>query len=193
MDEVQLLCGRLLADPLVAAEVATQARAGVPTDRLATLRAALIACRGHHEHADRAARADVDDGLAAAVAGELAQACGRLPVRDRELLALRELLGLSHDEIGVLLDLDQDAVAGALAQASVGLRTQLRGPGQPVPPCAERDRALRAIARRHDETPVSESENDWLIAHLASCRGCAQAHAAVLEGAACYGAWTADA
>lgn len=127
------------------------------------------------------------------MAGELADACARLPGRDRELLALRDLLALPHEELGSLLELDPDAVAGALAAARVSLRTQLRGPGEAFPPCAERDRALRAIERRHDGLPLPESEEDWLIAHLATCRGCAQAHAAVLEAAACYGAWDAGA
>ncbi|MGH2873002.1 MAG: sigma factor-like helix-turn-helix DNA-binding protein, partial [Solirubrobacteraceae bacterium] len=169
-----------------------------------SLRGALAACRA--SGADAAAEAGsqpaasaaeagtqraTSGDLASAVAGELALACRRLDARERELLALRDLLGLSHGEIGVALELDAAAVPALLASARVALREAVRGPGAPQPACADRDRALAGIERRHDGVALDAAEEDWLIDHLAGCRGCAQAHAAALEAAACYGAWDA--
>ena len=89
-----------------------------------------------------------------AVAGELAAATARLPERQREALALRELLGLSYDDIGAVVGLDPAAVAPLLARARLRLRTALRGDGPPLPPCDERERALRTIALRQDGEEV---------------------------------------
>ncbi len=76
-----------------------------------------------------------------------------------------------------------------LAEARLDLRTQLRGAGAPQPDCDERERALRTIARRQDGEEVAAADDDWLIEHLGHCRGCRQAHAAMLEASACYRAW----
>jgi hypothetical protein len=126
-----------------------------------------------------------------AIAGELASAAGGLPLAEREALTLRELLGLGYDELAAAIDVAPDAVPVLLAQARLDLRTELRGPGAPQPECDERERALRTIARRQDGEEVVAADDDWLIEHLGHCRGCRQAHAAMLEASACYRAWAA--
>jgi transcriptional regulator with XRE-family HTH domain len=127
--------------------------------------------------------------LADAVAGELAAASDRLPIAEREVLALRELLGLSYDELADAAGVERDAVAPLLARARLHLREALRGAAHPEPACDERERALRTIALRQDAEEVPAADENWLIDHLGHCRGCRQAHAAMLEASACYRAW----
>ena len=130
------------------------------------------------------------DALPEAIARELAAAAGGLPLAQREALALRELLRLGYDELAEATGVAPDDVALLLAQARLDLRTQLRGAGAPQPDCDERERALRTIARRQDGEEVLAADDDWLIEHLGHCRGCRQAHAAMLEASACYRAWS---
>ena len=61
------------------------------------------------------------------MARELARATARLPQRQREALALRELLGLGYGDIGRLIGIDPAAVAPLLARARLRLRSELRG------------------------------------------------------------------
>jgi sigma-70-like protein len=210
MDDVRRFCVRMLGDGPAAREAEQAARAAGDGDPMAMLGAAVSACReradadgavaesataqGAIADADRTASGPASDPrrLASAVARELRAASGRLAPRQREALALRELLGKDYDEMARLTGADTDAVASALADARISLREELRGPGAPQPPCDERERALRTIARRQDGQPVADADADWLVEHLGHCRGCGQAHAAMLEATACYGAWSAD-
>ncbi len=190
MDELHGFCVRMLGegDSALAAERAGRDAAG--DDRLRALAAAAAACRARANGAAAPTQeAGEPETLAEAVARELATAAARLPERQREALALRELVGLSHAEIGTVAGVEADAVAPLLAGARLALRTELRGEGPERPPCDERERALRTIARRQDGEPVSEADEDWLIEHLGHCVGCARAHSAMLEASACYRAW----
>jgi len=199
MDELRTFCVRMLGDEPAAAvvEQARAAGAADPADRLATLRAAVAACRqGAEAGADPIpppARAPVGEGtdLAGAVARELAGATGRMAASEREALALRDLLGLSHEEIATVAGLSAPDVALLLARSRLELRTQLRGASAPVPECPERERALRTIALRQDGEAVAPPDDEWLIEHLGHCAGCGQAHASMLEAVACYRAWDA--
>ena len=85
--------------------------------------------------ADIARAAGPDPGLAAdpelsalvAAQGEDVRAANaRLPERQRLVLALRELEGMSYAEIGAVLDITEGAVAQLLARARFGLRRELR-------------------------------------------------------------------
>ena len=195
MDDVQRLCVRLVGEA-AGRDAAEAARAQAGGDGTAGLKAALAACRQAPAEADDAGGpagvvGETSGGLADAVAAELRRAVSGLEREARELLALRDLLGLSYAEIADVIEGESDRVALGLAAARLGLREQLRGPGHPQPECPERDRALRTIAARQDGQPVPAADDDWLIEHLGHCRGCAQAHAAMLEAAACYRAWAA--
>jgi hypothetical protein len=128
--------------------------------------------------------------LAEAVAAELAHANATLPAREREVLALRELLRLSYAQIGRVTGLEPPAVATLLAGARLQLRTALRGPYRhEQPPCAEREQMLVVLARRQDSEPLAESDTAWMFAHMADCPGCARAHAQMLEASVRYRAW----
>jgi Sigma-70, region 4 len=202
MDDLSRFVTRMLGDSPAARAAEERARGGGDGERTAMLRAAASAVRQGAEPADEpvptapaATDADPEDRptdpakLADAVAGELAAASSRLGVAEREALALHDLLGLNYDEIADVAGIERDAVAPLLARARLELRTALRGPGQPQPPCDERERALRTIALRQDGEEVPAADDDWLINHLGHCAGCRQAHAAMLEASACYRAW----
>jgi hypothetical protein len=203
MDELTRFCVRMLGDGPAARTAEETARSGDETDRSAMFRATVTAVRQGSEPAGEPAPnapsatdpADDDrptdpDGLPEAIARELAAAAGGLPLAQREALALRELLRLSYDEVAEATGVAPDDVAMLLAHARLDLRTQLRGAGATQPACDERERALRTIARRQDGEEVLAADDDWLIEHLGHCRGCRQAHAAMLEASACYRAWS---
>jgi hypothetical protein len=194
MEELRVFCVRMLGDTDAAGEAERAARGAGHGDRVQGLRAAVAACRAHVSDGTPAHPADPVDApdLAAAVAGELSAATAQLPERQREALALRELLGLSHDELGAVVGLDPVAVGPLLARARLRLRTALRGEGPPLPPCDERERALRTISLRQDGEEVPAPDEDWLLEHLGHCVGCARSHSAMLEAAVCYRAWRSE-
>jgi RNA polymerase sigma factor (sigma-70 family) len=195
MDEVQEFCLRVLSDPALAQDAAMQARREAGGERVVTLAAAARGCRARAEQLDGIEQHDrpdaiEGDGLAAAVARELAQATARLEERQREALALRELLGLSYQQISEVMGIEAAAVAPLLARARLRLRAERRGwaPEQ-GDECEHRERALRVLATRQDSEPLSAEDDAWLLAHMAECQGCEMAHAAMLEATVCYQAW----
>ncbi|MHB8695405.1 MAG: sigma factor-like helix-turn-helix DNA-binding protein [Solirubrobacteraceae bacterium] len=207
MDDVLEFCRRVLIEPSLAGEAAeavaaqAQAQAHAPGNRLDALAAAGRACRERASRvpvaeaiAARSAESASSNGgppdLAAAVARELAAASAQLAERHRETLALRELLGLSYEDVGAVIGVEPAAVGPLLARARLRLRVALRGSGTVIEaPCDSRDRALRALARRQDHQPMTTEDQDWLLNHLAGCPACARDHAAMLEASACYGGW----
>jgi hypothetical protein len=202
MDELRHFCIRMLGDgppAWSAAEAAAAAAAADGGHRLAAVQAAVSECRRVTDAgpgAEDGARepepaAGGDTGLALAVARELASATARLTAPEREVLALRDLLGLSYREIAAVTGTEPDSVPARLAEARLRLRQELRGSGISAPECPERDRAVRTIAARQDDEPVAAADADWVIEHLGHCRGCGQVHAAMLEATACYRGWGA--
>lgn len=208
MDEVRQFCIRMLGDGPAAADAERAAREAGP-GRLAGLTAAVGACRragaggpgadgpGAREGAaDRREEESVGGpgpDLAAAVARELAAASARLAPAQREVLALRELVGLSHSDIAAVTGTPEDEVPLRLAWARLELRAQLRGRGAAGggggAACFEQDRALRTITLRQDDEPVPAADDEWLMDHLGHCPQCAAAHAGVLEASVRYRAW----
>lgn len=197
MDEVEEFCLRVLGAREPAADATQRARAAAEgADRIGLLRAAARECRQRGEQPNRGAAGETDElasgaaGLAAAVARELADSTARLPERQREALALRELLALSYEGISQVMEIDQAAVASLLVRARLRLRAERRGAGiGDDTGCQERDRALRVLAARQDSEPISAQDNDWVLAHMAGCASCETSHAAMLEASVCYRAW----
>jgi RNA polymerase sigma factor (sigma-70 family) len=193
MDELHGFCVRMLGHGEAAEAAERAGRQAAQGDRVQALTTAAAACRAHEDAEAETTDDRAEPGsLAEAVARELAQATAQLPERQREALALRELLGLSYEEVGAVVGLDPSAVGPLLARARLRLRIELRGEGAALPPCDERERALRTIALRQDGEPVFEADEDWLIEHLGHCAGCARAHSTMLEASACYRAWRLD-
>jgi hypothetical protein len=194
MDELQEFCVRVLGAG-DAASIAEQVRdqgEGDPIERLAAA-AAICHSRGEPERpaAEDDAEASEEEELpfAQAVARELAAATAAIPQRQREALALGELLALSHKDISRVMRIEATAVPPLLARARLRLRRELRGGPDATPDCAERDRSLRALTLRQDGELSDEAENAWLLEHLGACDACTGAHAAMLEASVCYRAW----
>ncbi|MGO9822403.1 MAG: sigma factor-like helix-turn-helix DNA-binding protein [Solirubrobacteraceae bacterium] len=191
MDELIEFCARMLGDRDAGASVACSAREAGGEDKLATLVDALKQCRARSsgESLPQLDRAQNGGELSAAVAAELSAATARLPPRQREALALRELLRLSHGELSLVLGIDAAAAAPLLARSRLRLRAELRGAPAARSDCAERERMLRVATLRQDGEQVAIVDDDWLVDHLGHCEDCIRAHAAMLEGSACYRGW----
>ena len=190
MDELTGLCTRLLGDRTAAARAAERAREA--DGRVGQLAGALAECRAVRETGSASAGpppASGRDGLAAAVARELGAATARLPQRQQEALALRELLGFSHELIAEVLEIEPAAATALLARSRIRLRAQLRGVKTEAGACAERDRMMRTATLRQDGQPVAEADQDWLFDHLGHCDGCRRLHASMLEASVCYRGW----
>jgi DNA-directed RNA polymerase specialized sigma24 family protein len=189
MDEVYEFCRRVLGSGVDAEDAAREAQSQARSGRVELLAAAAQACRARAGDADVGGGAPVivqEDGLAAAVAAEIERATAQLPERQREALALREALRCSHDQIAAVMGIDAAAVAPLLARARLRLREERRQTPAEFAHCADRDRALRALARRQDSEPLTGDDDEWLLTHLGSCAECDRAHAAMLEASVCY-------
>lgn len=191
MDELVEFCARLLGDRAAAVTVARSAREAGGDDELATLADAVKRCRARGVAEAPTQLDGAPDGgeLSAAVAAELSAATARLPPRQREALALRELLRLSHEQLSFVLGIEPAAAAPLLARSRLRLRAELRGAAVARSDCAERDRMLRVATLRQDGEQVAIADDDWLVDHLGHCSDCIRAHAAMLEGSACYRGW----
>jgi hypothetical protein len=187
--ELRELARRILGPGPAAADAATAALREPFADRLDAVSRTAIECRRRDGEAVELGPLR-SGSLAEAVSAEVARANAALPSRQREALALRELLRLSYAQIGTVMGLEAPAVASLLARARLNLREALRGPyAHEEPPCVEREHALRVFARRQDSEPLGEADDAWIFAHMAECAGCERAHAVMLEGSVRYRAW----
>jgi RNA polymerase sigma factor (sigma-70 family) len=128
--------------------------------------------------------------LLAASQEEIRAANATLAPRQREALALRELEGLSYDEIAELMALNRNAVAQLISRARIALRDALRRTAlrSIVPRTPDCERALPLIAMRDDGQPAGAGDA-WLAAHLAACERCVVAGEAMAEAGASYRIW----
>jgi hypothetical protein len=185
-DELNEFCRRVLGAGEQASDAAADARrAANGGDRLKLLAAAAAACRSRAADEPPVPAAHAD-GLASAVRAEVERATAKLPERQREVLALREALGLRHDEIAAVMGIDSAAVAPLLSRARLRLREERRGAPTGLGECPDRDRALRLLAIRQDAEPAASEDADWLLTHIGACEECGAAHAAMLEASLCY-------
>uniref|UniRef100_UPI003563E56E sigma-70 family RNA polymerase sigma factor n=1 Tax=Paraconexibacter sp. TaxID=2949640 RepID=UPI003563E56E len=116
----------------------------------------------------------------------------RLPDRQREVLALRELEELSYDEIADIMEMNRNSVAQLISRARIKLRDELRGSAlasiaASSPEC---ERALPLIAMRQDGQLRDAADRAWLTAHLEGCDTCAVSIDAMEEAGISYRAWT---
>lgn len=123
--------------------------------------------------------------------GEIRLANERLPERQREVLALRELEELSYDEIAAIMGMNRNSVAQLISRARLNLRAELRGAAlESIPAAApECERALPLIARRDDGELGAGEELAWLDSHLGRCDGCRLRREAMQEAGVSYRAW----
>jgi hypothetical protein len=199
MDEVREFCTRVLGPGASAEQAAREAIEGGATERVEVLAAAAQACRARGDAAEQLTPTigpeeptptigpeDGEDTLRGAVLRELALATAKLPERQREALALRDLLRLSHEQVSRVMGIEEAAVAPLLARARLALRALRRGTPEPRAVCPERERGLRVLARRQDSESLSAEDDAWLNEHLGSCEYCNQVHGAMLEASVCY-------
>jgi hypothetical protein len=193
MDEVYEYCVRMLGAGAVAIHAAHEAFVKGGSDRIDRLAGAVQACRTREMDGRVGAEAVAAGGsgtLADSVAREVGKATAKLPADQREALALRDLVGLDHEQIAEVLDVDRDVAATQVARARLALRANRRGvEEEPHDACTERARALVVMVRRQDGERVSGEAEDWLVDHLGSCESCSRVHAAMLEASVCYRAW----
>jgi RNA polymerase sigma-70 factor (ECF subfamily) len=123
---------------------------------------------------------------------EVRAANARLPERQREALALRELEEMSYDEIAAVMGMNRNSVAQLISRARINLRDELRGSALASVALSSPDceRALPLIASRDDgQLDEASAEADWLVSHLSSCDTCAVAREAMQEAGVSYRAW----
>jgi RNA polymerase sigma factor (sigma-70 family) len=123
---------------------------------------------------------------------EVREANLRLPARQREALALRELEGLSYGGIAALMAIAPDAVAKLIYRGRVNLSDELHGTGlaavgAPSPEC---ERALPLIAAREDgQLDAGSGDDAWLDSHLSGCERCTLGVEEMRRAGESYRAW----
>ncbi|HVY78053.1 MAG TPA: sigma-70 family RNA polymerase sigma factor [Solirubrobacterales bacterium] len=121
---------------------------------------------------------------------EIRAANDRLPPRQREVLALRELEGLSYDEIASIMAMNRNSVAQLISRARINLRAELGGVALEAIAVGEGcERALPLLARRDDGELGAGEEAAWLDAHLSGCGACRLRREAMQEAGVSYRAW----
>ena len=139
-------------------------------------------------------RLDLDPERAAmlgALQDQVRAANARLPERQREVLALRELEELSYDEIAAMMGMNRNSVAQLISRARIKLRDELRGSALAGLAAATPDdeRAASLIAARMDGELTDEADREWLEEYLRDNeRGRAMVEC-MLEAGTSYRAW----
>lgn len=123
---------------------------------------------------------------------EIGAANARLPERQREALALRELEEMSYDEIAEVMGMNRNSVAQLISRARINLRDELRGTAlaSVAVSSPECERALPLIAARDDgQLAADTADAAWLASHMSSCHTCQVASEAMHEAGVSYRAW----
>jgi hypothetical protein len=119
------------------------------------------------------------------------EANARLDVRYREVLAPRELVGCSYEEIGRIVGADTATVAELLWRGRLALRDELKDSKlSSIAPLADScRRGLALIAMDWDGELHDLDEQNWLRGHLRTCGKCRLSQSAAREASASYRAW----
>ncbi len=144
----------------------------------------------HRERAD----ADIEPERAAMLDNQQASvraANERLPARQREVLALREVEGMSYAEIASTMDMNSNSVAQLISRARTSLRNELHleVASAVAPSSPECERALPLMAMKQDGELADPADRGWLSTHLAGCAGCRLSSEEMAESGISYRAW----
>lgn len=97
-----------------------------------------------------------------------ARAAGaRLPERQREALALREVGELSYEDIAAAMQMNSNAVAQLISRARLNFFKQLRAASVVVPPLDEAGQKAIELAAARQDGRIADDELAWLERHLA--------------------------
>lgn len=143
---------------------------------------------------DERGRMDLDPERAALLGAlqlQVQAANERLPERQREVLALREVEELSYDEIAEIMDMNRNSVAQLISRARIKLRDELQGSAlasiaTSSPAC---ERALPLLSLRQDGQLRDNDDRGWLEDHVADCETCKVSVEAMAEAGMSYRAW----
>ena len=140
--------------------------------------------------ADVSFDADAEAGeMLLAQQDEIREANGRLPEKQRLVLALRELQGLSYEEIAEVMETTAGGVAQLLLRARIAFRRELRIGQIDEERLGGGCRALlpEIVALIDDQLPAGRDEA--VREHLSNCGDCRAVKAACEEAGERYRAW----
>jgi len=122
---------------------------------------------------------------------QIRQANGKLAPRHREVLALREVCGLSYEEIGQIMGISENAAAQLIWRARAKLKEALTAGAVASVVAATEDCELAQLLlnRLEDGEPITDDEQEWLDEHLDECGSCRAARGLVVEMGASYRMW----
>ena len=106
---------------------------------------------------------------------EVRVANGRLAPRQRLVLALRELEDKSYAEIGVVVGLNENAVAQLISRARESLRTELRLAQIDPSRLPEECQGFLPFLSRHLDGQLHGAQLERTLGHLESCERCQDA------------------
>lgn len=114
------------------------------------------------------------------------EANDRLPEAQRSVLALREVSGLSYDEIAETMGMNSNSVAQLISRARLNFYKQLRTDAVVIAPLDEAaQRAIELTVKRQDGK-INTDDLDWLTAHLAENESSRINAEAIQESAVLY-------
>lgn len=114
------------------------------------------------------------------------EANDRLPESQRSVLALREVSGLSYDEIAETMGMNSNSVAQLISRARLNFYKQLRTDAVIIPPLDDAaQRAIDLTVKRQDGK-INSDDLDWLNAHLAENESSRLNAEAIQESAVLY-------
>jgi RNA polymerase sigma factor (sigma-70 family) len=113
-----------------------------------------------------------------------------LPVRQREVLALREVEELSYEEIGARMELSANAAAQLAWRARGRFRSLVRRDalGQIRIATRECERAM-TLTTLLEDGPIDAADAEWLDDHLDDCEHCRASRALMAEAGTTYRLW----
>ena len=106
---------------------------------------------------------------------EVRVANGRLAPRQRLVLALRELEDKSYAEIGVVVGLNENAVAQLISRARESLRTELRLAQVDPSRLPEECQSFLPLLSRHLDGQLHGAQLERTLGHLEGCERCQDA------------------
>ena len=122
---------------------------------------------------------------------QIRQANGKLAPRHREVLALREVAGLSYEEIGQIMGISENAAAQLIWRARAKLKEALTAGAVASVVAATEDCefAQLLLNRLEDGEEITDEEQEWLDEHLDECGSCRAARGLIVEMGASYRMW----